>query len=120
MTNEEYLNQRLGSPRNAFKVPDGYFDNFTQDLMAKLPEQNTAIRLQRKPVVRMWMYAAASAVIAVFTVSAYFLFQEQEAPQPQQFSEATPAAVYSDSYIDEAMNYAMMDNHDIYAALYSE
>lgn len=120
MTNEEYLNQRLGSPHNAFKVPDGYFDNFTQNLMAKLPEQSTAIRLRRKPVVRMWMYAAASAVIAVFTVSAYFLFQQQETPQAQQFSETSPAAVYSDSYIDEAMDYAMMDNHDIYAALYSE
>ena len=120
MTNEEYLNQRLGNPRNPFRVPDGYFDNFTQELMEKLPEQNAVLTIRRKPVVRAWMYAAASLVAAVFTLSAYFLFSQQEATPPAQLSASSTAVGISDAYVDEAVDYAMVDNHDIYAALYNE
>lgn len=120
MNNEEYLKQRLGSPRNPFKVPDGYFDNFTQELMEKLPEKNAALTIRRKPVVRAWMYAAASVVVAVFTISAYFLFSQKDDAQAAQFADSQASSVITESYVDDAVDYAMLDNHEIYAALYSE
>lgn len=115
MTNEEYLNQRLGSPRNPFRVPDGYFDSFTENLMEKLPAQSVPLKVQRRPVVRAWMYAAASLVAVVFTFSAYFLFSQDS--QATSTTAQTVAPVVADTYVDEAVDYAMVDNHDIYACL---
>lgn len=112
MTNEEnYLNSRL-SRETPFRVPEGYFDRLTGEVMAKLPEKKPARRFMLRP----WLAAASIACVAIAGVGLYFNRQAAvPAEEPQ-----TAAVVLSDSYIDEAADYAMMDHQDIYACLTSD
>ena len=58
--------------RNPFRVPDGYFDNFTEKMMAKLPEREATVakKISIYDRVRPWLYLAASfvALILLFQV----------------------------------------------------
>ena len=101
MTNEEkYLKERVGQ-ENPFRTPEGYFDQFTAKPVAK----KVAMPL------RHWFYAAA-CVAALVVTAVTFHFHEVDAPQQQM--------AVSESYIDEAADYAMLDNMDIYQLLAEE
>ena len=123
MTNEEiYLREAMGS-ENHFRVPDGYFDSLPGQIMAMLPEKDEQPDQKvTKParIIRMrpWLYAAASAVIAVgfFALWNSDFTGNSAQPQPQQVA----TVVTTDSYLDEAADYAMFDNQDIYACLTSD
>lgn len=111
MNEEKFLNERM-SKQNPFRVPEGYFDDFATQVMAKLPER------ELKPVakhvsLRPWMYAAAALLVAVFSVTIFFTRMDSRQEQPQQ----TASSMVSDTYMDEAADYAMIDNADIYACL---
>ena len=114
MTNEElYLKERVGQ-KNPFRTPEGYFDQFTANIMAQLPERQP---MESKPVgkkgamqILHWFYAAA-CVAALVVTAVSFHFHEVDAPQQVAASE---------SYIDEAADYAMLDNMDIYQLLAEE
>ena len=124
MTNEEiYLRKVMGS-ENHFRVPDGYFDSLPGQIMAMLPEkeaqqpQSKETKRARIVSMRPWLYAAASAVIAVgfFALWKSNFTGNTAQPQPQQV--ATVAT--NDNYLDEVADYAMFDNQDIYACLTSD
>ena len=117
MTNEEkYLRERVGQ-KNPFRTPEGYFDQFTANIMAQLPEKPlTAVPQQpvAKKVampIRHWFYAAAC--VAALLVTA-FSFHFHGADNVQQH------VAVSETYIDEAADYAMLDNSDIYQLLAEE
>ena len=106
MNEEKYLEERL-SKKNPFQVPEGYFDSFTEQVMRQIPERQQGTR---RMLLRPWMYAAACLVAIVFSVALYFSKIAPDAPE-------LPQVVVTESYIDEAADYAMIDNTDIYACL---
>ena len=110
MNEELYIKSRMGD-KNPFRVPDGYFDNLVADVMTSLPEQP-----KRSMMVRMrpWLYAAACLLVAVFTVTVYFL-----APETYSQDAVATATEFSDTYVEEVADYVMADNNDIYACLAS-
>lgn len=112
MKNEElYLKSQIGK-RNPFQVPDGYFDNLTAEVMQQLPKQShRGLSLKLRP----WMYAAASLVAVFFTATVYLLV-----PDVSNGSQVATTTISTDSYIDEAADYVMADNIDIYACLASD
>ena len=119
MTNEEkYLKERVGQ-ENPFRTPEGYFDQFTANIMAQLPDKAPRVDAEsQQPVAkkvampfRHWFYAAA-CVAALVVTAVTFHFHEVDAPQQQM--------AVSESYIDEAADYAMLDNMDIYQLLAEE
>ena len=123
MTNEElYLKNRITN-ENPFRVPEGYFDRLTADVMARLPErqsenpkeEKTARRIQLR---RSWLAAASVAVVAIVGTLVYFNKLNPADTADKQV--AAVAAPVSDSYIDEAADYLMIDHQDIYACLTSE
>ena len=127
MTQEEiYLNSRM-KRENHFRVPDGYFDQLTASVMSRLPEQEQQeqqpkqLRSYPRTTVpsyhRILLYAAAVVAVTIVCVSVYFnrYVAPREAEQP-----VTAAATVSDSYIDEAADFIMMDQQDIYACLTSD
>jgi hypothetical protein len=123
MTNEElYLKSRITN-ENPFRVPEGYFDRLTADVMARLPErqsenpkeEKTARRIQLR---RSWLAAASVAVVAIVGTLVYFNKLNPADTADKQV--AAVAAPVSDSYIDEAADYLMIDHQDIYACLTSE
>ena len=84
MAKEDYLLSKCGR-ENPFKVPEGYFDQFTDDLMAKLPERTFDEEAPRK--VTLWdkvkpvVYLAAmfAGIAAMFAVAEDFMQSGDEA-----------------------------------------
>ena len=132
MNEEEYLNSRMGK-RNPFTVPEGYFEQLTQQVMDKIPQAvTTEMKPARKPAkvavmkrLRPWLYAAACICVGVFFAALAFNNREDvAAPQSPSLqmavNEQTDYGYYSDTYIDEEADYAMIDNQEIYAYLLAE
>ena len=126
---EEYIRSKMGQ-KNPFKVPDGYFDKLTQQVMDRLPEQQTdrlseqqtnVQQTKKKSAIirhlRPLLYAAACICIAVFTATFFFGSHVEE---DDTMANAQQDATYSDTYIDEAADYAMIDNEDIYYGLLAD
>jgi len=112
MENEErYIKERFGQD-NPFRVPEGYFDNLTIRVMNQLPERQAK---SRKVQLRIWFYAAA-CVIALAVMGGTFLFHHIESEQ-QQLSVTTEPTNTDNTYIDDVVDYAMIDNAEIYACL---
>lgn len=116
MNNEDlYIIERVGK-ENPFKVPAGYFDQLTSRVMSQLPEQTVILLPERKPVSRLvslrpWLYAAACFVAVV--VMGVTLYSYQNVATDQQMAVATVES----NYMDDAADYAMLDNAEIYACL---
>ena len=103
MTNEElYLRNKVGQG-NPFKVPEGYFEQLTSQVMNQLPEKKGR-----------WLYAAA-CVAAIAVLGLTFMFNNRQAVEQQSLT-ASVSAVERD-YMDEAADYALIDNAEIYACL---
>ena len=112
MMNEEmYIKSRMGD-KNPFRVPEGYFDSLTAEVMKNLPEQPRRSLLVR---MRPWMYAAACMLVAVLTATIYF-FTPDTAGQGVMANTTTT----NDNYVEEVADYFMADNIDIYACLASD
>ena len=108
-----------------FRVPEGYFEQLTSQVMSHLPEQaesqqpSTVVSLQpekkaRVVSLRRWLYAAA-CVAAIAVLGLTFMFDNREVVEQQSLT-ASATAVESD-YMDEAADYALIDNAEIYACL---
>ena len=109
----DILEKKFGKVQ-PFKVPDGYFDGFVKDLMDKLPEDEARIiemRPNRWHVYRPFAIAAASVCVAIFSIGMYL--HSSQSSENKQFTEAQNTSSYS--AIDEAADYTMMDNLDMYA-----
>lgn len=121
MTNEElYLNSHLSS-ENHFRVPEGYFDQLTADIMARLPERETTVELKpaaKRVFLRPLLAAASVACVALIAVGVYFNRNAAVVDADEQV--AAVSTIMSDSYIDDAADYMMMDHKDIYAYISSD
>ena len=112
MNEEKYIQEKLGN-RNPFRVPEGYFDHLADQVMATLPEREPRAR-------RVWLrplrYAAAA--VCVFALGALsWMALSPDTPQLQ--AEAVQQEVTEETF-DEAADYMMIDNYDIYACLSDE
>lgn len=117
---EKEIQDRFGK-ENPFRVPEGYFDQLTERIMAQLPEreqQAEQISLsQRRPksrlvALRPWLYAVA-CTIAVVVMGLTFHHTSESADEQSLVSNVNTES----QYIDEAADYAMLDNAEIYAYL---
>ncbi|MBQ8656017.1 MAG: hypothetical protein IJ527_03035 [Prevotella sp.] len=124
MTEEEKIIFTEAGKRNAFRVPEGYFEQFAEQMMQQLPERKPAEpSAGRKPakVVRLRHYIAAAACLclAIFSVTLY-LHQHQQGNEPQMLSATGSQQSINnadETYFDEAADYVMLDNAEIYAYL---
>ncbi|MBR1547567.1 MAG: hypothetical protein IJ637_02430 [Prevotella sp.] len=103
---ETYIREKIGQ-KNPFTVPKGYFDQLTSQVMSQLPEKNNHVarRISLRPILM-----AAASVAAVLVIGLTVFFQ-------QQSSDEQALAAVDSSYIDDAADYAMLDNMEIYACL---
>ena len=134
MTNEEaYIRERMGD-RSSFKVPEGYFDRLAQQVMERLPKDDsagearvvplTAARASDTTAHRRWLrpllYAAAIAVVAVFTAFIFFDRQQDEMTSARAVTAQAQTQPAAPDYFEEAADYVMLDNQDIYAYLLAD
>lgn len=106
-------------PRRPFTVPEGYFDNLTQDIMASLPQQesvySTTITVTPWMRIRPYLYAAAAFVGIFFCIKAAVgINSRNNAAEMAQVEETT---IYSDEYIDSFLETAMIDDWTLYYTL---
>ena len=117
MNEEMYIQEKVGK-RNPFRVPEGYFEGLTDQVMINLPEQPK--RRAKSVFMRPVFYAAASVCALLIAGAAWMMrpsqemstaaVQAQAVAQPQQTDN-------SEAYFDEAADYMMLDNHEIYTYL---
>lgn len=115
---EKYLEDKYGK-KQPFKVPNGYFNSFAENLMDKLPEQQPVMT----PHISMWRkwrklrltVAVAASVCAVMFSVMTFMHNTKPTHSPLA-SNHTTKTVTNDSYntLDVAADYTMLDNDDIY------
>lgn len=106
---EKYIKEKFGQ-QNPFRVPEGYFDQLTERVMNQLPESRHESRVVR---LRSWFYAAACVAALAVTGLTYHFHQQAE----EQAMVASVDTNTDNTYIDEAADYAMLDNTEIYACL---
>ncbi|MBQ3628225.1 MAG: hypothetical protein II947_04235 [Bacteroidaceae bacterium] len=113
------------SKRNPFTVPDGYFENLTARVMANIPEveaeekvgENNAkiVSMEPRKSSRTWMgwSIAAAACIAV---AALFITIPNKTNDVgvKQMAQTETLNSYDSEYQEEMLEYAMVDNTDIY------
>ena len=126
MMEEKYLIEKVGR-ENPFRVPEGYFDTLSSQIMAKVEAEGVAPRDiktgKEKRAKTVWLrpvlYAAASVCALFVSVVAYQSYSEQGVAAPTQNVVANNQ-VMMDEYFEEAADYVMLDNQDIYACLSSD
>ena len=111
MNEEEYIRERMGN-RNPFIVPEGYFDRLADEVIGKTKPKPAMVRY-----LRPLLYAAACAAMAI-AVSTVFRSQQQD--DTLLMAQQQEATAYSDTYMDDMADYAMLDNEDIYAGLLAD
>ena len=121
MNEEEKLILEKFGKETPFKVPEGFFDDFTKDLMAKLPErQEDASKKKRSAAIirRISVIITSAAVfIGVCILAVSYLLQKPEQPVVAKQAKDNHIENINNTYnsIDEAAEYTMLDNEDIYA-----
>ena len=111
---EKYLRQRFGS-ETPFQVPEDFFSNFSAKMMEQLPETMARTVTLHTSRWRKWRpYVAAASVCAVIFGAGLFYSNHFAEPDPV-YSAAKATAV--ESNIDQAADYVMIDNEDIYSYL---
>jgi hypothetical protein len=113
---EKFLAERFGK-KHPFEVPDGYFDDFASRLMSQLPEKEDRI-IKLQPIhrsYRRWIVlAAASAMIAVFSLGTYMHNEDRIFVSNSQ-NHVVHKVNNGYNVLDETVDYSMIDNEDIYA-----
>lgn len=117
MREEQYI-EHLAGRREHFQVPEGYFSQLTKQVMRQLPERKPRGRMVS---LRPWLAAAASIlVILVLTLTVMPRGDnntKMASVAAHSANVAHSAAAVDDSYMDEAADYALIDNDEIYACL---
>nr|WP_325289029.1 hypothetical protein [uncultured Bacteroides sp.] len=118
MKEEDKLLKKVGT-ENPFRVPEGYFENFTSDLMSRLPEKEKT-DIHREPTtwerVRPWLYMAAMFVGAALIIRV--ASPGKPASEPQQL--AADETDIELEYISTAIENTMMDDYSLYVYLTDE
>ena len=119
MIQEENIIRQHDSGRRPFRTPDGYFENFTDRLMARIeeeaPQQAEPVKAQvveLKPWRRIMRYAAAVAVAAVCVGGGTLLYNRMQTPDQLLAGDALEYA-WDDEDLDDVLDYELVDNNQI-------
>ena len=115
MKDDKELMARFGK-ESPFKTPEGYFEQFHEQLMNRLPEPEALATAPAAPLslmarIKPWLYMAAMFVSTIFVVQSLMYVQETRFP-------AEETAHTEDIYTDEADNFMSTSLYTEYA-LYS-
>lgn len=118
---KQYIEEkRKGQAQDAFKVPEGYFDNLCDRVMSQLPEKQR--RAKRVTMLHVWRYAAVAVVGALVCTSVFLIprmgnkSNSQLASAQSETAQETEQAYYDEEYLSDALEYAGVNNNEI--ALY--
>ena len=119
MKEEDILLKKLGK-EDSFKVPGGYFENLTSEVMNKLPEKEKVV-FKEEPVstwtrLKPLLYMAAMIVGAALIIRVASSDRKSVADIDVAATEIE-TEVISDEMIDMALDRAMLDDYSLYVYL---
>ena len=121
MKEEDKLLKKVGT-ENPFRVPEGYFESFTSDLMSRLPEKEKT-DIHREPTtwekVRPWLYMAAMFIGAALIIRVASPGETVSNGQQQQQIAADESEIEME-YIRTAIENTLMDDYSLYVYLSDE
>ena len=120
MKEEDILLKKLGK-ENSFKVPEGYFENLTSEVMNKLPEKEK-VTLKEEPVstwtrLKPLLYMAAMFIGAALIIRVASTDHKSVSTDDVAVTEVVDTEVISDEMIDVALDRAMLDDYSLYVYL---
>ena len=65
--------------KNPFKTPEGYFDNFAADFMARLPENEPVTVVRKQPLVKRLRPLLYAACLLAICFGGYLVWQQTDA-----------------------------------------
>ena len=119
MKEEDILLKKLGK-EDSFKVPGGYFENLTSEVMNKLPEKEKVV-FKEEPV-STWTRLKPLLSMAAMFVGAALIIRVASSDR-KSVADIDVAAteieteVISDEMIDMALDRAMLDDYSLYVYL---
>ena len=116
MGKEDNILRKVGTS-NPFRVPDHYFEDFTQELMNKLPEKEP-MPLMSEPTlwqrVKPWIYMTAMFCGIMLSVRVFV-------GEPQKDEFPAISQIEAENLTDEdweiMLDYIMMDDYSLYQYL---
>lgn len=115
MKEEDSILRKVGT-RNAFRVPDGYFENLTSEVMDRLPEKEKVIAEPREATMRErmrpWLYMAA-----MFIGAALIIRVASSGRTPSADRLASDETESEMEYISTAIENTMLDDYSLYVFL---
>ena len=128
MKEETDLKQKIGKD-NPIKVPEGYFENLTGQIMDKLPEidntkEEKEISLWEK--IKPWVYMTAMFCGMMFGLKVMMgdkALESQNGTEDISIASSDNAAqeddsdIIPDEYIDPIVDQVMMDDYTLYMYL---
>ena len=111
-TEEDYIRQQAGK-KDPFKVPEGYFDHLTENIMSRLPEQSDH-PVEEHPGfvarIKPWLYMAAMFVAILLSLR--YVMEHTTDPS------ATEPVQSTNEYVEMAiLDHAVMDDYTLYQDL---
>lgn len=119
MSPEEKILQKIGK-KNPFTVPENYFENFTQELMDKLPAKEAVLQTEAPTLwqrVKPWLYMAAMFFGIMLSVRIFVGNpQQEEFPISQAEAEMLPEEEWENfmrrSFNDDYETYQFLTEAD--------
>ena len=105
---------------NVFRVPDGYFENLTSEVMSRLPEKETPAFIKKEPTkwerIKPWLYMTAMFVGAALIIR---VASADRTPATDQIAmdDTETTEVVSDEYISSVLDNSMLDDYSLYVYL---
>lgn len=119
MKEEDTLLKKIGK-EPSFKVPEGYFENLTSEVMNKLPEKEKVAFKEVQPTA--WTRMKPLVYMAAMFIGAALIIRvasTDNKPVNKDVTATVPAEteVVSDQMIDVAVDATMMDDYSLYVYL---
>lgn len=118
MKEEKDLLKKIGK-EPSFKVPEGYFENLTSEVISRLPEKEKVTLMEAE--VTTWTRLKPLAYMAAMFVGAALIIRiamsDNKPVKEEMATTSTSTEVVSDQMIDVAIDGAMMDDYSLYVYL---
>lgn len=115
MKEEDNILKKVGA-ENSFRVPDGYFENLTSEIMNRLPEKEKIAIKQTESTtwdkMKPWVY-----MVAMFIGAALIIRVASSDHTPSGDCMAKDETDVEIEYINTVLDSSMMDDYSLYVYL---
>ena len=111
MKEEDKLLEKFGR-KNPINVPEGYFENFTNELMDKLPEKEDVpeLKITTWQRIKPWIYMTAMFCGLMFSFKVLTGNHEKD----NSNSSENSLSLFSDAELEIIIDNSMVDDYTLY------